>query len=158
MQSIEKWSNEYKREVKIFVTKPTITLDLWTKGYQWVKLNRPVIEKKDNEVTTYFIPSQNSKKLSMTDVKTIEEMRWNSFEQFKKRSFSVWFVQIPNEKWIDGICNCPAFFKQYICKHLVGLSIRLKLCKPPAAAKDVPIGMKRSRGRPKKSTKALIVD
>ena len=45
-----------------------------------------------------------------------------------------------------------------MCKHVIGLAIRLKLAKPPAAAKDVPIGQKRRRGRPSKDTKALIVD
>jgi hypothetical protein len=29
-----------------------------------------------------------------------------------------------------------------MCKHLVGLAIRLKYIKPPAAAKDIPIGQK----------------
>ena len=54
-------------------------------------------------------------------------------------------------------CNCPAFLKNYICKHVVGMSIRLKYCKPPAAAKTVPIGEKRKRGRPAKAKPALLV-
>ncbi len=45
-----------------------------------------------------------------------------------------------------------------MCKHMIGLAIRLKLSKPPPAAKDVPIGEKRRRGRPRKSTKALLID
>jgi len=52
---------------------------------------------------------------------------------------------------------CPAFFKNYICKHAVGMAIRLKYCKPPAAAKTVPIGEKRKRGRPAKAKPALLV-
>jgi hypothetical protein len=38
------------------------------------------------------------------------------------------------------------------------MALRLKLCKPPPAAKDVPIGEKRKRGRPKLATKALLKD
>ena len=45
-----------------------------------------------------------------------------------------------------------------MCKHVIGLAIRLKLAKPPAAAKDVLIGQQRRRGRPSKATKALKVD
>ena len=53
---------------------------------------------------------------------------------------------------------CPAFFKNYICKHAVGMAIRLKYCKPPpAAAKTVPIGEKRKRGTPAKAKLALLV-
>ena len=35
------------------------------------------------------------------------------------------------------------------------MGIRLKHCKPPAAAKTVPIGEKRKRGRPAKAKAAL---
>ena len=41
-------------------------------------------------------------------------------------------------------------------KHVVGLSIRLGYCKSPAAAKDVPIGERIKRGRPKKAKRALL--
>ena len=53
--------------------------------------------------------------------------------------------------------TAPAFLKNYICKHVVGMGIRLKQCKPPAAAKTVPIGEKRKRGRPAKAKTALLV-
>ena len=44
-----------------------------------------------------------------------------------------------------------------MCKHVIGMAIRLNHCKPPPAAKDVQIGEKRRRGRPSKAKKALIV-
>jgi uncharacterized Zn finger protein len=59
--------------------------------------------------------------------------------------------------WKKSKCNCPAFFKNYICKHVVGMAIRLKHCKPSAAAKTVPIGDKRKKGRPAKVKRALLV-
>jgi hypothetical protein len=45
-----------------------------------------------------------------------------------------------------------------MCKHLVGMAIRLKLTKPPPAEKNVQINGKRRRGRPKQATKALLKD
>ncbi len=60
-------------------------------------------------------------------------------------------------KWSDGISNCPAFFKKFMCKHVVGMAIRLNYCKPPPAAKNVPTGEKRHRGRPSKAKKALLI-
>ncbi len=61
-------------------------------------------------------------------------------------------------EWTKGICNCPNFSKEYICKHVIGIGIRLKFCKPRPAAKDIPLGEKRKRGRPRKITKALLID
>jgi len=59
--------------------------------------------------------------------------------------------------WKTSKCNCPAFLKNYICKHIVGMGFRLKYCKPPPAAKAVPIGEKRKRGRPAKDKPAMLV-
>ena len=86
-------------------------------------------------------------------------MRGTTFEQFKHRAFSVWIVQFSKDNgWLNGSCTCRDFFKKYVCKHMVGLAIRNKFVKVPPAAKQVPIGEKRSRGRPKQSTQALLVD
>ena len=67
-------------------------------------------------------------------------------------------VTLPNDPSFlkTGSCNCPSFFNELICKHVIGLAIRLNYCKPPPTAKDVKMGEKRKRGRPKKATKALI--
>jgi uncharacterized Zn finger protein len=62
-----------------------------------------------------------------------------------------------NADWKKSKCNCPVFFKNYICKHIVGMAIRLKYCKPPPAAKTVPVGEKRKRGRPAKANPAILV-
>lgn len=37
-------------------------------------------------------------------------------------------------EWKNRLCNCPSFFKEYICKHIIGMAIRLKLFKPPPSA------------------------
>ncbi len=44
-----------------------------------------------------------------------------------------------------------------MCKHFVGMAVRLNCCKPPPAAKDVKIGEKRRRGRPSNAKKALLI-
>lgn len=54
-------------------------------------------------------------------------------------------------------CTCPSSLKNYICKHIISMSIRLKYCKPPLEAKNIEIGSKRKRGRPAKAKKALLL-
>jgi hypothetical protein len=44
-----------------------------------------------------------------------------------------------------------------MCKNVVGMAIRLNDCKPPPAAKNVPIGEKRLCGRASKAKKALLI-
>lgn len=51
--------------------------------------------------------------------------------------FRVWTVKFPEDK-DDRINSECAYFKMLICKHIVGLAIRLKFT---AEAKTIPIGV-----------------
>ena len=83
--------------------------------------------------------------------------KWITFTQFKK-SFNVWCMEMLNHsQWKTSKCSGPAFLKNYICKHIVGIAIRLKYCKSPATAKLVLINQKRKSGRPAKAKTALLI-
>ncbi len=71
--------------------------------------------------------------------------------------FNIWCVCLSDnpEEWRWATCTCPSFLKNYICMHVIGMSIRLKYFKPPPEAKNVEVGTKRKRGRPSKARNAL---
>jgi hypothetical protein len=93
---------------------------------------------------------------TQADLDKYNKQKFTTLNQFKK-SFDVWCLGTENDShWKISKCNCPAFLKNYICKHVVGMSIRLKHCGPPAAAKTAPLGEKRKRGRPAKVKPALL--
>ena len=54
-----------------------------------------------------------------------------------------------------GKCSCAAFYKNYTCKHHIGIAKRLCFVFIPNVTKNVPIGQKRQRGRPVQINKAL---
>ncbi|CAF1234572.1 unnamed protein product [Didymodactylos carnosus] len=142
---------------KVFATEPTISLSLWTSSYQWAKLSKDVICVSNDFSKTYYIPARDLQSITKADLDKYKNKKWTTFNQFKK-SFDIWCMELENDSdWKKSKCNCPAFFKNYICKHVVGMAIRLKYCKPPPAAKTVPIGEKRKRGRPAKAKPALLV-
>ncbi|CAG4952223.1 unnamed protein product [Colias eurytheme] len=80
------------------------------------------------------------------ECKTFNE-HWRSFDDFKDQFFSEWEVMLPinSEDWLSGRFNCPTFLKQYTCKHLLGLTFRLKYVQPPPESRNFPIGEKRKR-------------
>jgi hypothetical protein len=159
LKTVEKWSKEYANQSKEFKTEATVTLELWTKGYQWAKMKKNVSSVDTDTTVEFSIPSGEELAVSQSDIIMVKSLKWNTFQQFKEKAFSVWFVTLPKEKsqWMKGICNCPSFFKKYMCKHVVGLAIRSRFCTPPVAAKNIPIGQKRRRGRPSKAKKALLI-
>ncbi len=134
-------------------------MDLWTSGYQWVKLNKSVLSIEHDDYIEYFIAAGDETKTTNADIYVMKKMKWYAFDQYKTRAFNTWSVTLPMDqsKWLDGICNCPAFFKKFMCKHVVSMAIRLNYCKPQPAPKNVPIGEKRRRSRPSKVKKALLI-
>ena len=156
---VEKWSKSYEQGLKQYSDKQTISLELWTSGYQWVKSHKSILSNECNNLVQCYIPAGDETKITNVDIDVMKKMKWYSFDQYKNKAFNIWYVTLPVDKlkWLDGVCNCPAFFKKFMCKHVVGMAVRLNYCKPPPAAKNIPIGEKRRRGRPSKSKKALLI-
>nr|XP_049693186.1 uncharacterized protein LOC110379661 [Helicoverpa armigera] len=129
---------------------PTIELRQWTEAYVWAKKSINIeIVASDPTKTVYLICNENATDLNYND-------RWQTFDEYKKLSVAFQKTTLPNLDWQKGSCDCPEFFNRYVCKHVLGLAIRLKLTTPPLEAKRIPIGQKRKRGRPAKSKPALI--
>jgi MULE transposase domain len=162
---VSKWStarNQDQTDPVVFSTEPTITLKKWTDSYHFAKCSKTILQipSKKKHLTDYYIPAGTKETMTRAEIEKYNKKKWTSFDQFKDLQFGIWKLTLPNNgsEWTKGICNCPNFFKEYICKHVIGMAIRLKFCKPPPAAKDVPLGEKRKRGRPRKATKALLID
>jgi len=157
---VHNWSidrDSSSTNAKQFATEPTISLELWTSSYQWAKANKKIICISNTSSKMYYIPAGDLESFTQTDLNRYKKQKFTTFNQFKK-SFHIWCMEVENDShWRTSKCNCPAFLKNYICKHVVGMGIRSKSCKPPAAAKTVPIGEKRKRGRPAKAKPALLV-
>lgn len=113
---------------------------------------------------SYIIVSKNGDlsifKIPATGFDTVTEVNLNqckSLDDFKKYAFAFYTVEMSLSDWRKGTCTCPSFHKIFICKHLVGMAMRYRLVEPPLIAKEVPLGQKRRRCRPRKSKHALLV-
>ncbi len=104
------------------------------------------------------MPADQETTITHKEVKRYETCRFNLFDAYKSVYFKIWRVSLLNnvEEWGKETFTCSLFVKNYICKHIIGMSIRLKYCKPPPEAKNVNIRSKRKRGRPTKAKKVLL--
>lgn len=148
-------SQEYPSGAKTFVTTPTIDLPLWTLAYKWVKLNKPIKRNVDaNGSISYKFAAGEAQVLKHWTILN----KWKTFNEFKQRSQLGWQTYIQDaDEWINCSCSCPSYMKKFVCKHMVGLAIRLKFVTPPLEAKALPLNQKRKRVRPSKAKKALLV-
>ncbi|CAF4034974.1 unnamed protein product, partial [Rotaria magnacalcarata] len=135
---VSNWSIERDASsinVKLFVTEPTISLKLWTSSCRWATSTKDITCIPNDSSKQYYIPAR--------DLQSITQVNLDKYEN-------------KNEQLLINSKN-HLIFGNYLSKHVVGMATRLKYCKPPAAAKTVPIGEKRKRGRPTMVKPALPV-
>ena len=95
LQAVEKWSKQYETKDKIFIDVPTIALSQWTEAYQWTKSNKIVTSETLDNSIEYYCQVKDEIKVTEEQIQTVKEMRCNTFDQFKRRNFSVWIVTLP---------------------------------------------------------------
>lgn len=149
---IESWARRYDAGATTYYHNVDIDLPLQTKSYQWVKLKKEV--RKHRVGNFYMIPADTDQTLENWN----QTLRYESFEEYRLNVFQGWSTTVINDpvNWVNSKCNCPAFLDDYMCKHIVGIAICLKVFQPRLEAKQIPVGEKRKRGRPKLAKKALI--
>lgn len=152
LQWTKEWSAEYSSAVKTFASKPSIDTPMWTDGYKWARMKKS-LKRHTDEVTGCFYYNFLAGKDAGTPLAELPT-EWTDFDHFKKVNFSQWRTYL-EEDWQKGRCNCPVFSKVYMCKHVIGIAIRLKFIDPPIEAKAIPIEKKRKPGRPRKTRPAL---
>ena len=57
-------------------------------------------------------------------------------------------IHFKKNDWRSSSCSCVHFKKDYICSHLIGLAVRLKIIEVPLEATTVQLGKVRGVGRP----------
>jgi hypothetical protein len=142
---------------KTVASEANISFDLWSKSYQWAKKNKQISGVKLDGNTTFFIPARDLESIPDSDLKKYKSGKYSTFDQFQKIHFSIWRLESNDQKsWKSSKCNFPMFLKNFICKHVVGMGIRSKKCKPPYE-KEKLLGQKMKRGRPTLARRALLV-
>ncbi|CAF3406594.1 unnamed protein product, partial [Rotaria sp. Silwood2] len=132
-----------------------------TNAYHFAKSSKSVLQKSSERkgFTDYYTPAGQAEHVTTNENQKYERKKWTSFDQFKDLQCRIWKVILSDNasEWKHGLCNCPNFFKEYISKHIIGMAISLQFCKPSPSTKDIPLGEKRKRRRPRKATKALLI-
>lgn len=153
-------SCEYRDRIKVVSNKVVISKKDWLNGYNWATSVTKVLEKKltsNRGKVTYFL----SVETDIIDQKVVDAYtnnKWKSFADFVQFASTIREVtfeinpQIP-EQWRTGTCTCREYFKEYICEHVVGMSLRLHLIEMPNNLKQ--LSQMKKRGRPSKPGPAL---
>lgn len=162
---VKTWSSDRNpvNNVNLIEYKSTPELDFDTiqKAYHWSLISRPVISTKIDNKRYFFIQSSSytgqsfDSSICKNFFKSIKNLSWTSFDGYYSSFNSIYFIDFDNDDWKKSRCSCPFWSKNFICKHVVGISERLNLYEFPLNVKVIPIGQKRKRGRPKNTLECL---
>ena len=100
----ENWSRAYENCDKIVIENVTLDLNMWFESYNWAKSNKIITSKESNDSIVYYCPPKDEVKVTTDDISNVLEMKWNTFDQYKKRAFSTWITTLPKEQkeWLNG--------------------------------------------------------
>ena len=85
-------------------------------------------------------------------VKLVEQLKAKSFDDFEEQVRNIGRVYLHKDDWrAKSFCRCRNFQKEYVCKHVVGLAIRLGFTRCPETAVDLAFQRKKQRGAPRKA-------
>jgi hypothetical protein len=103
--------------------------------------------RRDNGDVTCFVGASTLKSNLAEGVRNFIDKRisdsWDSFEDFTTAMNSIWQLKrIENGTSVHFHCTCCQFLKRNVCKHSVGIELRLKISQAPLLAKNIPLGEK----------------
>lgn len=151
---------------------PLQTVELgekWLKfGWDYCTSKKSVVSFKqpgdDGIVDFYVFAGENLDKITKEHVEKFKSQTFKKFDTFAEKAFAIHQITFKqnSQKWAtDSLCTCQSFSKDFICKHVVGIAYRIGILNAPdqvSNAAEGPISAKNKRGRPRKATKALIID
>lgn len=125
---VEQWSVEYTTNLNsINNDAPKISLSLWTNGYNFARSNVKIKSKREGNEITYNIPVGDVSKVDQIKENSSQWATFSDFVQSMDAVRTTYDHPVSSENWIFGRCDCAIGFKQYLCEHLVGIALRLKI-------------------------------
>lgn len=153
-------SVEYRKNERVMQELPVISINDWRDAAIWAN------DEKRRHISThnmvFIVPSSKALNeewdLTKANVEKLQKTKFRDFDQYVKFGIGFyWTVNLSQTQWqMFSSCDCPHFLKNFMCKHVIGVALRNKICKLPRAAIPTAIGEKRKRGKPAQAKKALL--
>lgn len=159
LQILNALSGEYRDGVKRVQWDVPMNDGLWNDGILWAhsKKKVEVVAEPEFDRKCYFVPAGETQAVSKAGLKKYVDQNWSDFSDFVINSSSIWKVQIPDNNMNASSCTCPCFLKIYMCKHVIGMRLRLQTLAIPEHLKKVEQSSSK-RGRPAHARRALERD
>ena len=149
---VHDWSTT--SEEKGFSTIPTLGIPIFDRGWKWSQKNPEYVQLYSPPgVVSYAV--RGSKGKYGLDLYLQVHQNPSLLQNFA--DYQTWLNEwhlVDNSNGFFS-CTCYEGLKKYRCQHSVGLEILVQGLPVPAEVTSLPIGQRRTKGRPKKIGPAL---
>ncbi|XP_021700374.1 uncharacterized protein LOC110678751 isoform X1 [Aedes aegypti] len=144
----------------IVLERSVTTLENQRKTFDWIKEKKKMrsVQAPLEQKQYVFLPGKNKTEVAINDMTLFDNPIYSTFERFAEDFGSVYRVDVSNVNWRSWSCTCYSFLKNNNCCHVLAVAVRRGLYALSAEADTTAVGQKKSAGRPKLSSKALIID
>lgn len=161
MQIVTDRSKSYNYGKSPYQDEVIITDEVMERGLAMSKSKKTLHSRASvDDLIFHLFSGENDDKINGQIVGEFQKHEYKSFDQFVRKAFGIWEVTIPKdfEKWQQSTCTCPAYFQDYVCKHIVFVAYRIGVFADDddEMVQARPLAPKKRRGRPAKAQPALI--
>jgi len=130
---------------KRYLTEPVIELPDWTAAYQLSTKEHQFVKYPTNSNAYYYSTIHKElHKQQIRDWKAVDLNGIVSFDDLRMHLKSMRIIEFNIDDWKLSKYNCPWFFKNYKCRHVIILAtILFPDVRFPVAAMQTPIGQNR---------------
>lgn len=164
LEIVEERSREYNPAINEkpknpFAEEATISGKLKSKGFELAKSPLQFVSVNDGNSQVIYCRSKYDT-IGQQNVDAFLNIEWDKFEEFDKfieAANSMRVITFPGGvvDWKNAKCTCSEYIKEFMCKHIIAVAVRVKVLKPDTDPDDEPLKPNRKKGRPKKFTKGL---
>lgn len=148
------------RTVKKIIDLPTISNAQYREAHEWTSNENMVIaEIENNAICRRFLtPTPKFNAASPSELIEMHKKKFDTFESYKQNGHKmIYETKICLNNFLsNSTCTCGDFTEKFICKHIIGFILQLKLKTCPKEGISKPIcSRKKKPGRPKQANDAL---
>lgn len=157
LQIVRVFSTEYRDNIKNIDWVVPVPNKLWQAADEWSKSKKEATECERNaDIICFNVASGPDANIAKANLTSYNNRNWKTFDSFSKNILSIWVVTIFNDKaqFTSSTCTCPAYLKDYLCKHILGMGLRLHKVELPDNVRQLETKPSK-RGRPKRAGPAL---
>ncbi|KAG4074907.1 hypothetical protein HA402_009332 [Bradysia odoriphaga] len=117
--------------------------------------------KPDGSIDFFAFSSSIEKAITLEDVVSYQKHSYKTFKDFVSLGLNIRIITFPRQssEWKSAQCSCYTFDKSFMCMHIISIADSLGLLSEYEEEElnfdDEPLFSTR-RGRPKKTSKALV--